>query len=137
MQEAILKLYFEDKLKQIEIAKRLNISKYKVSRTVTKDPRYKKEKEDRKAKNKQKNKIETKNYIYKKRKSGYEEYMMLKLAHEQASRELSEGKRISNRAFRNWNPSIYKYDEKSKSYKLKKDIVTGFDVPKKISWKNS
>lgn len=52
MQEIILKMYFEDKLKQIEIANKLNISKYKVSRIVTKDSRYKKEKEERKEKNK-------------------------------------------------------------------------------------
>ena len=32
MNEKILKMYFEDKMKQIEIAKELNISKYKVSR---------------------------------------------------------------------------------------------------------
>ena len=41
MNEKILKMYFEDKMKQIEIAKELNISKYKVSRVVTKDFRYK------------------------------------------------------------------------------------------------
>ena len=49
MNEKILKMYFEDKMKQIEIAKELNISKYKVSRVVTKDFRYKLEKEKRKA----------------------------------------------------------------------------------------
>lgn len=55
MNEKILKMYFEDKMKQIEIAKELNISKYKVSRVVTKDFRYKLEKEKRKKKrNKQK-----------------------------------------------------------------------------------
>ena len=56
--------------------------------------------------------------------------------HIQASRELSGGKNISNRAFRNWNSSIYKYNDKTKSYYLKKGIVTGFDVPKKINWKS-
>ena len=40
MNEEILKMYFEDKLKQIEIAEKLKISKYKVSRVVTKDSRY-------------------------------------------------------------------------------------------------
>ena len=47
MNEKILKMYFEDKMKQIEIAKELNISKYKVSRVVTKDFRYKLEKESK------------------------------------------------------------------------------------------
>lgn len=47
---------------------------------------------------------------------------ILKQAHEQASRELSGGKNpISNRAFIDWNPSIYKYNSKSQSYVLKKE----------------
>ena len=64
------------------------------------------------------------------------DYAILKQAHEQASRELSGGKKpISNRAFRDWNPSIYKYNSKSQSYVLKKGIVVGSDVPKRINWK--
>ena len=55
--------------------------------------------------------------------------------HEQARRELSGGNRpISNRAFRNWNTSIYKFNEKSSSYVLKKGINVGADVPKRIKW---
>jgi len=64
------------------------------------------------------------------------DYAILKQAHEQASRELSGGRKlISNRAFRDWNPSIYKYNEKSKSYVLRKEINVGPDVPKRINWK--
>lgn len=55
--------------------------------------------------------------------------------HDQASRELSSGRTISNRAFRNWNSSIYQYNEKSKSYVLKKGIKVSSDVPKRIDWK--
>ena len=62
------------------------------------------------------------------------DYAILKQAHEQASRELSGGRKpISNRAFRDWNPS--KYNEKSKSYVLRKGINVGADVPKRINWK--
>ena len=61
MEEEILKKYFEDKMKQVDIATELNVSKYKVSRVVTKDPRYKTEKERRKESNKKKNREETKN----------------------------------------------------------------------------
>ena len=68
MNEKILKMYFEDKMKQIEIAKELNISKYKVSRVVTKDFRYKLEKEKRKEINKKKHNAQTMQYIAKKRK---------------------------------------------------------------------
>jgi hypothetical protein len=138
MQELVLKMYFEENKKQIEIAKELNISKYKVSRIVTKDYRYKEEKERRKLNNKKKHKDKTKKYIAQVRKSQNNdiEYARLKIEHEQASRELSGGKKsISNRAFRNWNSSVYKYDSKSKSYILRKEIITGSDVPKRINWK--
>ena len=58
MEEEILKKYFEDKMKQVDIATELNVSKYKVSRVVTKDPRYKTEKERRKESNRKKNREE-------------------------------------------------------------------------------
>lgn len=48
MEKEILKKYFQDKMKQKDIANELNVSKYKVSRVVTKDERYIKEKERRK-----------------------------------------------------------------------------------------
>lgn len=52
MKEIIIKLYFENKMKQVDIAKQLNISKYKVSRTLSKDEQYQKEKEKHKEKTK-------------------------------------------------------------------------------------
>lgn len=138
MDELILEKYFNEKKTQIEIAKELNVSKYKVSRVVSKDVRYPMEKENRKIQNKKKNIEFTKNYMTLKRKQkGIDiEYALLRQAHEQASRELSGGSRpISNRAFRDWNTSIYRYNEKNKSYVLKKGINVGADVPKRINWK--
>lgn len=138
MNEKILKMYFEDKMKQIEIAKELNISKYKVSRVVTKDFRYKLEKEKRKEINKKKHNAQTMQYIAKKRKQrkdGDIAYAQLRQMHIQASRELSGcRKTINNRAFRKWNSSIYNYNKNTKSYHLKSGIITGYDVPKKILW---
>ena len=138
MEEKILKRYFQDKMKQIDIATELNVSKYKVSRVVTKDPRYKTEKERRKESNRKKNREETKKYISKERKKKKDDiaYEQLKQAHIQATMELSGGRKtISNRAFRNWNSSIYKYNEKNQSYQLKSGINVGADVPKTIKWK--
>ena len=138
MEEKILKKYFEDKMKQVDIATELNVSKYKVSRVVTKDPRYKTEKERRKESNRKKNREETKKYISKERKKKKDDiaYEQLKQAHIQATMELSGGRKtISNRAFRNWNSSIYKYNEKNQSYQLKSGINVGADVPKTIKWK--
>lgn len=139
MDELILEKYFNEKKTQIEIARELNVSKYKVSRVVSKDVRYQTEKENRKIQNKKKNIEFTKNYMTLKRKQkGVDiEYALLRQAHEQASRELSGGSRpISNRAFRDWNTSIYRYNEKNKSYVLKKGINVGADVPKRIKWSN-
>ena len=44
MNEKILEMYFSRKMKQIDIAKELNVSKYKVSRVVTKIQDIKKKK---------------------------------------------------------------------------------------------
>lgn len=118
------------------IDEKLQVSKYKISRTVSKDPKYKDEKNRRKQETKKKNKEETKIYIKNKRRSNEGDYLALKAQHEQASRELSGCRKgISNRAYRDWNLSAYKYDSKTKSYVLKKEIIAGADVPKKISWK--
>lgn len=139
MDEHILEKYFNEKKSQIEIVRELNVSKYKVSRVVSKDVRYPIEKENRKKQNKKKNIEFTKKYMTLKRKQKVlgAEYALLRKAHEQASRELSgESIPISNRAFRNWNTSIYRYNEKNKSYVLKKGINVGADVPKRIKWSN-
>lgn len=138
MEKEILKKYFQDKMKQKDIANELNISKYRVSRVVTKDERYIKEKERRKKENRIKNRKQTKEYIKNERirKNDNFSYEQLKQAHIQATIELSGGRNeISNRKFRDWNTSAYRYDQKSQSYKLRKEINAGSDVPKKIKWK--
>ena len=54
MESKILDMYFKEKMKQIDIATELGVSKYKVSRVIAKDPRNKEEKENRKIENKKK-----------------------------------------------------------------------------------
>ncbi len=138
MEDEILKKYFQDKMKQIDIANELNISKYKVSRVINKDSRYNEEKERRKLLSKQKHKENTINYIKSKRRTKIQDevYQQLQQLHKQASRELSGRKTISNLAYRNWNTSVYKYNDRTKSYHLKNGIIAGFDVPKQIKVKN-
>ena len=137
IREQVLDLYFIDHKKQKEIAEELNISKYTVSRIVTNDSRYTKEKEERKNQSKEKNKRKTIEYIYSTRaKKQIDEYDSVRKMHIQASIELSErNKPMNNRAYRDWNSSIYNYNEKNKSYVLKKEINVGADVPKRINWK--
>ena len=137
IKEKVLDLYFIDHKKQKEIAEQLNISKYTVSRIVTKDIRYTKEKEERKKQSKEENKRKTIKYIYSIRnQKQVDEYESVRKMHIQASMELSErNKPMNNKAYRDWNSSIYDYNEKNKSYVLKKGINVGADVPKRINWK--
>lgn len=137
-QETIKELYFNEEYNQKEIAEKLNVSNKYVSKVLLNDDRYKKEKERRKMLSKKKHKQKTIDYIKKKRTNNIDVgYEQLKQMHIQASQELSGRKTMSNRAFRNWNSSIYKYNNKTNAYHLKKGIVTGSDVPKKIKWTNS
>lgn len=136
--EEILNLYFIKKYKQIEIVQVLGVSKSTVNRIIMSDKRYSEEKVRRQNANKLKNRNETINYINKVRRSKGNDtaYENLKKQHMEASIELSGGRKpISNRAFRDWNPSIYKYNKNSKCYMLKKGINVGADVPKRINWK--
>ena len=58
--ETIINKYFIEKLKPVEIAKELNISKSAVTQVLQKDKRYKKEKVNRKTKNKKNHNEKTK-----------------------------------------------------------------------------
>ena len=136
----ILRLYFEEKLKQVDIAKKLNISKNAVSKTLKMDQRFEVEKNNRKELNKKKHNKKIQNIVEEKRRRRKEvkdlDDLVLKSLHEQASLELSGAKKeISNKAYRDWNTSIYKYNHKTKSYILKNGIVVGYNIPKKIYWK--
>lgn len=134
--DLILKLYFTDKLRVVDISKQLEISKSAVTQVLQKDEKYIKEKEFRKKQNKIKHNREIQKRVENKRKEkSSSDFQILKIMHEQASRELSGGRNsMGNRAFRDWNTSIYRFNEKSKSYVLKKGINVGADVPKRINW---
>lgn len=131
----IIDLYYLKKYKIVDIAKELGVSKQYISKIVKEDPRYIEEKDRRKAENKEKQNQYRKKFMKNKRKKITDENYVLKNMHEQASRELSGGRTISNRAFRDWNSSIYEYNKKKNVYELKKGIKTSSDVPKKINWK--
>lgn len=132
----ILQLYFDEKLNQTEIAKILNISNNAVSKVLKEEPRYQEEKNNRKQLNKIKRNKDIQRRVEKKRRqTNSSDIQAIKRMHEQASLELSGGKKtMSNRAFRDWNSSAYKYNKKNKSYELIKGITAGADVPKRINW---
>ena len=129
-EEKIIELYFEKKLKQKEIAKELEISKYIVSRVLNNNRNYKTEKQNRVKEQKIIHKEKTKKYICSKREKEYVINQKLKQDHIQASIELSGSKSINNRAFRKWNSSIYKFNTEKNYYEIDKKIIVGYDVPK-------
>lgn len=136
--EQIIFLYFENKLNTIEIASKLNVSKQYVSKVVRTDKRHHEETLKRKKENRLKQIERNKQCIKNKRKRDYENRMnaILELQHNQATCELSGRKTINNRAFRNWNTSIYRFNYKTKEYQIKKEFInkTSYAIPKKIKW---
>lgn len=118
-------MYFVQKLKPVDIAKKLNIAKSSVTRVLQKDRRYMKFKQERKAKNRQKHIKETKDYIKAKRKinqlKNNADDLILKNMHNQASIELSKPRKLSNMAYRSWNKSAYSYMKKKEDLNLRKN----------------
>lgn len=138
----IIILYYEEKYNIIEIATKLNISKQYVSKIIRSDDRHSVERQQRQMQNKITRKQKQKPYkkAYKKRKqlerksdNSYEELMW---KHNQATAELSGKRTINNRAFRNWNSSIYGYYAKTKEYRIKTEFKekVSYAAPKKIKW---
>ena len=136
--EKIIRMFFEEKLTTVQIAKELKITKQYVSKIVRLDSRYTKERKDRKLRNKQKQNQRAKDYMYAKRIREKQSRLdaMVKIQHAQASCELSGRKTINNRTYRNWNSSIYEYNKKTKEYTVKKSFQNkvSYAIPKKIKW---
>lgn len=133
--DEIIKLYYDNNEKIINICNELNVSRAYITKVIKADNRYYSKKQALKDETKSRKKEYTKIKMRQSRADKSIEEAILKQQHIQASLELSSGnKTIGNRAFRNWNSSIYRYDDKTNSYKLKSNIVAGYDVPKKIKW---
>ena len=134
--DTIIHKYFIDKLKPVEIAKELNISKSAVTQVLQKDKRYQKEKIKRIEQNKENHNEKTKKYIKNKRevikRKKDKDTIDLRNMHNQATAELSKKKRLSNMAYRNWNKSAFTYNKKRKGYELRKELGRSYDVPKFI-----
>lgn len=139
--EEICKLYFQSKMTFSEISKVVDISISQVSRIVSKNENYIYEKNRRININQTKHSELTKEIMRKKRNSQADEKRdekaILDRSHNQASSILSGKRTINNRAFRNWNSSIYEFHNKTKEYRLKKEMESkaSYAVPRKIKWK--
>lgn len=136
MQNTILDLYFNNKLKQIEISKQLNISKSTVSKILSKDARFEEEKKHRKLENKIKHNKDIQIRVENKRKeiqfNNNVDDLILKHLHNQASTELSKRSHLTNENYRKWNISAYKYNPSKHRYEFNENLGRSYDVPKFI-----
>ena len=131
----ILILFFDEHLKQIEIAKILNVSKQYVSKVVKSDSRYSEAKQNKISKNAIKRKEYLQEYYqtYQRPKKEDTTYEVSKAQQIQDSLELSfSNGSISDYAFAKWNINSYHRNKKG-NLVLNKGLNVGFDVPKTIN----
>lgn len=134
--EQILDLYYNEHLKQAEIAEIANASQQYISKIIKKDKRYEDERSSRKSKNAEKRKIAQaeyqKNYVRKKENDTAHAYLLEQ--QRQDSLELSYNPHpLSDYAFKKANSSIYTYDSIKNQFVMIKGIKAGFNAPKRIS----
>ena len=135
--DEIITLYFEKGMSAIEISKKVNVVQSYITKIIKQDSRYDAEKLKRKNKTRIRHNKVNKENMRKVRKENAIAYEILRAEHYQASCELSGRKTINNRAFRNWNSSIYKFHNRTSEYRVKEDMLNkvSYAVPKKIKWK--
>ena len=133
--ERILDLFFNEHLKQVEIAKIVGVKKQYVSKIVKADSRYAEAKQNKIEENAIKRKEYLKDYYktYKRPKQEDNSYEQLKAQQIQDSLELSYfSGNINDYAFAKWNISAYHRNSKG-NLVLNKGLNVGFDVPRTIN----
>ena len=130
--EKIIDLFYNEHLKSVDIALELNVSNSYVSKIIKKDSRYHEEKSQRKQQNELKHKERTIEYMKLKQKSNKDSYEALKAQLKQDAEELSYYFDISDRSFRKFNSSAYKYNAKKKRFELDRKLTVSIDVPKVV-----
>lgn len=132
--ENIIALFYIAHLKVKDIADKVNTSPAYITKIIKQDARYKQEKEYRQSISKERRKIAQNNFIKNKREKNRIEdnYSSVLLQHNQASRELSKSKYLTNENYRKWNYSAYKYNSSKHRYEFKEHLGRSADVPKYI-----
>ena len=133
--EQILDLYYNEHLKQNEIAEIVGTSTQYVSKVVRTDSRINQEKESRKQTNSEQRKIYMQNYFktYNRPKKDDNSYEQMIAQQIQDSMELSfSNNNISDYAFVKWNSSAYHTNNKG-NLVIDRKLKVGFDVPKSVN----
>lgn len=134
--EKILKMYYEDKLKQNDIATILEISQSYIFQVIKKDDRYKSFKEDRHKKLWKKaeyNRNYLSNYDRPKHTDNSYQALQAQLAKDAQALSYKNSDFISDKAFVDWNRSIYNYDKNSSDLVLNKKFNVTSDVTRRVS----
>ena len=133
--EKILDLYYNQHLKQNQIADIVGTSTQYVSKVVRADKRNKEEKEKRKTENSENRKVYMQEYFktYDRPKKDDNSYEQMVAQQIQDSLELSFSNNIiSDYAYAKWNSSAYHTNSKG-NLVLNRNLKVGFDVPKSIN----
>ena len=134
--EKILDLFFNEHLKQIDIAQILDVSKQYVSKILKADSRYAEAKKNKLKENAIKRKEYLTEYFknYQRPKNEDNSYEQMKAQQNQDSLELSyyNSGYINDYAFAKWNLSAYHMNKKG-NLVLNRDLKVGFDVPRTVN----
>ena len=133
--EKILDLYYNQHLKQNEIAKIVETTTQYVSKVVRTDKRNIEEKEKRKKENSENRKIYLQEYFktYNRPKKDDNSYEQMIAQQIQDSMELSfSNSNISDYVFVKWNSSAYHTNNKG-NLVIDRKLKVGFDVPKSVN----
>ena len=129
----ITRLFYEEHLRPIDIAKQIGVGKSYITKIIQKDERYIEEKECRAIQSKERHKVCKRNYINKKRQADKQDYQAMIIQINKDNEYLSTKKKLSDEAFSNWNRGMFDYDKHSSDLVLKSGINVGFDVPRRVS----
>ncbi len=132
--EQILDLYYNQHLKQNEIAKIVGKSSPYISRIVKTDKRNAKEKETRKQTNKEKRAVYLQDYFanYERSKKDDNTYEQMKAIQKQDAMELSYNNHLSDYAYVQCNLGAYHRNSKGDLI-IDRKLNVGADIPKKVN----
>lgn len=128
LKDKIISSYYICHLKVKEISKNLNVSSAYITKIIKQDERYANEKQYRKDISKNKRRLDKNKFIKNKRDNQRIEdnYPAIQEQHNQASRELSKSKHLSNESFRKWNYSAYTYNPSKRRYEFDERLRSCF-----------
>ena len=130
--DKIIDLFYEKHLRPSDIANELKVAKSYITKVIQKDSRYIEEKESRKAKNKEMNKIQKRVCAKNRREKEKQEYEKLMLLINNDNVILSTKKKESDLQEAKWNRSVYEYDENSSDLVLNPNVNAGYNLAKRV-----